>query len=182
MDFEKTVEELRTELANSEQRIEGTILALRDEQRAFFVSSSPNIPTRFLLSSRDQKIGDNHPTAPYSAFQLSAGTWCVLCRPWFKPFESVSGRQVEEITRLETTIQLLRIQLSDSQQNAKTELASSQLVVRVHRQKHECETLYADGHVIDAAKSLLDVTKSVTDDVKSDAIIMDWLSGGFSSS
>ena len=32
---------------------------------------------------------------------------------------------------------------------------------------------------MDAANSLLDITKSITDDVKSDAIIMYWLSGGF---
>ena len=85
---------------------------------------------------------------------------------------------------LETTVQQLHIQLSNSQQNANritqqfsTELANSKQVICAHRQKHECEILYADGRVIDAANSLLDITKSVNDDVKSDVIIMDWLSG-----
>ena len=81
----------------------------------------------------------------------------------------------------ETTIQQLRTQLSDSQQNAKqlrTELSSSRQVIRVHHQKHECEILYSDGHVVDAAETLLDITRSITDDVRSDAIIVDWLSGG----
>ena len=103
----------------------------------------------------------------------------MICRTWFNHSQSVFGRQGKEIAHLETTIQQLHTQLSDSQQNAKIELASSQLVVHAHRRKHECETLYANGHVIDAAKSLLDITKSITDDVKSDVIIMDWLSGRF---
>lgn len=48
--------------------------------------------------------------------------------------------------------------------------------LRVYQHKHRCETLLADGHAIDAAKSLLEITRSVSNDsVKSD--IIDWLSG-----
>lgn len=79
-------------------------------------------------------------------------------------------------------MQQLRTELSNSQQNAKKssiELANSKLVIHTYRQKHECEALYADGHVIDAAMSLSDITRSINDYVKSDVIIIDWLSGGF---
>ena len=90
--------------------------------------------------------------------------------------------QVKEIANFETSIQQLRTQLSNFQQIAErfsTELASSQLVIRAHRLKHKCETLYADGHVIHAANTLLDITNFINDDIKSDMIIMDWLSGRF---
>ena len=106
----------------------------------------------------------------------------VIYRSWFKHTQPIFGYQGEAITDFKTTIQQLRTQLSDSQQNAKqlsTELSSSRQVIRAHQQKHECETLYANGHVVDAANSLLDITRSINDDVKSDAIIMDWLSGEF---
>ena len=49
----------------------------------------------------------------------------------------------------------------------------------MHRQKRQCETLYADGHVIDAAQLLLRIVRTATDDVKADATIMDWISGEF---
>ena len=87
-----------------------------------------------------------------------------------------------DVNNLETTIQQLRIQLSDSEQIAKqfsSELANSQLAIHAHRQKHQCEMLYADGRVVDAARSLLSITRSINDDVKSDVIIMDWLFGMF---
>ena len=87
---------------------------------------------------------------------------------------------------LENTVKELRILLSDSRQSASkvtqqfgTKLANCQQVIRAYRQKHECEILYANGHVINAAKSLVDIIKSINDDVKSDVIIMDWLSGEF---
>ena len=51
-------------------------------------------------------------------------------------------------------------------------------MLRAHRKKHECETLYADGHVIDVTKSLLDITRFVND-VESDAILVNWLPGEF---
>ena len=49
----------------------------------------------------------------------------------------------------------------------------------MHRQKRQCETLYADGHVIDAAQLLLRIVRTATDGVKADATIMDWISGEF---
>lgn len=74
---------------------------------------------------------------------------------------------------LEKTVQELRTQLTHSQQRAD----GFAKILDAHRQKHACETLYADGHVMDAAKSLVDITKSIDDDVKTDTIIMDWLPG-----
>ena len=73
MDLEKTVEELRRKLANSEQRVKRTLRELQEEECEFFIGYSLNIPTQFSrLSSRDERIGDNHPTAPYPAFRFSA--------------------------------------------------------------------------------------------------------------
>lgn len=49
-----------------------------------------------------------------------------------------------------------------------------------HEQKHRCEaTVYAEGHIIDAAVSLLEVASTINEDVKVDKIIMDWLSGEY---
>ena len=72
----------------------------------------------------------------------------------------------ETIAVLEKTVLELRTELADSQH-------------KIHRQKHQCEALYADGHVIDAAQLLLKIVRTTADDVKVDATIMDWISGEF---
>ena len=50
-------------------------------------------------------------------------------------------------------------------------------ILRVHEQKHRCEALYAEGRIIDAAVSLLEIANTVSDDVKTNKLIMDWLAG-----
>lgn len=52
-------------------------------------------------------------------------------------------------------------------------------VLFVHQQKYQCEKLYADGHVMNAARILLEVVKALDGNVEADNIIVDWLSGGF---
>ena len=72
-------------------------------------------------------------------------------------------------------VQELRTELSSSQQKA-DRLTK---IVCAHRQKHQCETLYADGNIIDAVQILLEIVRTASDEVKADTLIGDWLSGEF---
>ena len=58
----------------------------------------------------------------------------------------------------------------------RTELDSHR---KIHQQKYQCEILYADGHVRDAAQLLLEIVRTAADDIKADPTIMDWISGEF---
>lgn len=52
-------------------------------------------------------------------------------------------------------------------------------VLFVHRQKYQCEKLYANDHVMNAAQILLEVVRVLDGSVEADNIIVDWLSCGF---
>ena len=78
-----------------------------------------------------------------------------------------------KIANLKKIVQELRTELSNSQQKAD----SLTKILCTHRQKHQCETLYADGHVIDAAQVLFEIVRTASDEVKADTLIGDWLSG-----
>ena len=52
-------------------------------------------------------------------------------------------------------------------------------IIRVHEQKHQCETLYAEGHIIGAAVSLLQIKNTASAAVRGYAFITDWISGEF---
>ena len=48
-----------------------------------------------------------------------------------------------------------------------------------HEQKHQCESLYAQGRIQDAAECILEFANTVDDDVKTNRLIMDWFAGKF---
>ena len=48
-------------------------------------------------------------------------------------------------------------------------------MLHVHEQKHQCETLYADGRTVDAAVSLLEITNTMSEEVRANKLIMLWL-------
>jgi peptide subunit release factor RF-3 len=52
-------------------------------------------------------------------------------------------------------------------------------ILRAHEQKDQCEALYAEGRIIDAAVSLLEIGNTVNNYVRANMLIMDWLSGKF---
>ena len=80
-----------------------------------------------------------------------------------------------EITEgLEKTVRDLCTKLAASEKKAD----SLNEILCVHQRKHGCETLYANGHLLDAAQCLLDIMNTASD-VKADKIIMNWLSGEF---
>ena len=81
----------------------------------------------------------------------------------------------ETVANHAKTVQTLRTELTDSRQK----VDSLTEILCVHRQKYMCESLYADGHVMDAAQLVLEIVRTATDDVKADATIMDRISGGF---
>ena len=81
----------------------------------------------------------------------------------------------EIIENLEKTVRDLCTKLATSEKK----VDNLNEILCAHQQKHECETLYANGHVLDAAQCLLDIKNTASDDVKADKIIMNWLSGEF---
>ena len=66
----------------SKSSAQNLLIPSRESRRPFVYSEKNNVrslsalaqifPLNFQLSSQVQKIGDNHPTAPYPAFRLSA--------------------------------------------------------------------------------------------------------------
>ena len=73
-----------------------------------------------------------------------------------------------KVTHLEPTVQQLHTQ--------NTNLAQ---LLHAHEQKHQCEVLYADGRIVDAAISLLEITNTMSEQVKTNKLIMDWLASTF---
>ena len=78
-----------------------------------------------------------------------------------------------KIAHLETTVQHLHVQLADSQRTADGLVE----ILRVHERKHHCETLYAEGRIVAAAESLLEVTNDLSEGVRANKLLMDWLTG-----
>ena len=44
---------------------------------------------------------------------------------------------------------------------------------------HQCESLYAQGRIYDAAESLREIQNTVKEDVRGNKFIFDWLAGEF---
>lgn len=55
------------------------------------------------------------------------------------------------------------------------QVAVSQHALRIHNKKHECETAYAHGRIYDVVQSLLEIANVMTDDLKHNKSIVDWL-------
>ena len=68
---------------------------------------------------------------------------------------------------LEETVQHLHTQHADS-------LAQ---ILRAYEQKHQCETLYSEGRIIDSAVSLLEITNIMSKNLSASKLIVDWLAG-----
>lgn len=77
-----------------------------------------------------------------------------------------------KIAHLEQTNQELRVQLAESQHKADS-------VICAHEQKHQCESLYAQGRIYDAAQSLLEMQNTINESVRTNKFVVDWLSGEF---
>ena len=77
---------------------------------------------------------------------------------------------------------MLRTELSDSQKKINDHVQKADSLAKIlfaHQQKYQCENLYASGRVMDAARILLEIVRTLGGDVKADTIIMEWISGGF---
>ncbi|KAI9571641.1 hypothetical protein HD554DRAFT_2168897 [Boletus coccyginus] len=66
----------------------------------------------------------------------------------------------------------LLVQLADAQHKADGLIR----INRAHEQKHQCESLYAQGHIRNAAECLLKIVNTTDDDVRENKFITDWLS------
>ena len=73
-----------------------------------------------------------------------------------------------KISHLEPTVQQLHTQNAHLVQ-----------LLHMHEQKYQCEVLYADGRIVDAAVSLLEMTNATSEQVRTNKLIMDWLASTF---
>ncbi|KAF8448832.1 WD40-repeat-containing domain protein [Boletus edulis BED1] len=76
-----------------------------------------------------------------------------------------------KIMHLEQMVQQLHDELTESERKADSLIQ----IIRVHEQKHQCEVLYAEGHIIDAAASLLELANTISEDARANELIMNWL-------
>lgn len=75
----------------------------------------------------------------------------------------------------EPEIRRMRKEQTELEKTNKSLLA----IIRAHEQKHQCEALYAAGNTKDAAESLCKFVDATSDEVKTNKLIMDWISGEF---
>ncbi|KAI9571574.1 hypothetical protein HD554DRAFT_2168842 [Boletus coccyginus] len=75
------------------------------------------------------------------------------------------------IAHLERTNQQLRTQLADAQRKADGLIR----INHAHEQKHQCESLFAQGRIQRAAECLLEFANTLNDDVRANKLITDWL-------
>ena len=80
-----------------------------------------------------------------------------------------------KITHLEHTVQELNVQLDDSHRNADSLIR----INRAYEQRHQCESLYVQGRIYDAADSLLAIANTIAEDFRDNKSIIDWLTGEF---
>ncbi|KAH0826747.1 hypothetical protein J3R83DRAFT_5154 [Lanmaoa asiatica] len=76
----------------------------------------------------------------------------------------------ETVQQFHNTVEQLRTQHADSQHRADSLVQ----VLRAHEQKHQCEALYTQGRIIDAAVSLLEITNTISE-IRGNKLIMEWL-------
>ncbi|KAF8444928.1 hypothetical protein L210DRAFT_3054439 [Boletus edulis BED1] len=198
--LEKTIEKLHDEQAEARSaanekidRLNEIIRSLRANLRVQEVKSSTSnvilfraLPIAFLLTafikvvkklSLDkiiEELRDQLATSQRTANQEKVGLDQVidtLCAEFRARGES-SGLLCNNITRLEQTNQELRVQLAET--GNKTD--SLIRIIHAFEQKHQCETLYAQGRIYNAAESLLEITNTgVLEDLRDNKLIIDWL-------
>lgn len=52
-------------------------------------------------------------------------------------------------------------------------------VLHAHDKKDQCEHLYAQGRITDAANTLIEITNTTSEVVRADKSLADWLTGEF---
>jgi hypothetical protein len=67
--------------------------------------------------------------------------------------------------------------LEKTVQDLTNQFAASQCALRIHQQKHQCETMFADGRIYDAAHHLLEIINSMSEDLQHNELIMNWIEG-----
>ena len=88
--------------------------------------------------------------------------------------ETISALRADLRTRDDCSNTLL-VQLADAQHKADSLIR----INHAHEQKHRCESLYAQGHIGDAAECLLKIANTIDNDVRENKLLTDWLSGEF---
>ncbi|KAN0091421.1 hypothetical protein V8E55_004987 [Tylopilus felleus] len=145
----KTVQELRTDLINFQCRA--------NQQHDNLCEQGPNLDEnaqqhRFQLSDSQCTTNKKEDSIDECISSLRA----VL-----RARDEYSDRK---IAYREQTIQELRVRLVQAEQKA-------DLTNRTHEQRHQCESLYYQGRIYDAAQTLL----AASNDVRGNTLIADWL-------
>ncbi|KAI9455062.1 hypothetical protein HD554DRAFT_298615 [Boletus coccyginus] len=160
--FENTVRELRNQLAKPQQTNQERDIPIQS-LRAQEESSNSKI-TRLEKTVRERA---RSPRAASQEKDRLKETAHSLRGNLYTRDESSSG----PITHPEQTIQELRVQLADTQRKADGLIRIS----HAYEQKHQYESLYAQGRIQGAAECLLEILNTVNEDVRGNKFIMDWL-------
>ena len=145
----------RTKIAN----LEKTVQELRNQFATANQSLSETINSlRADLDAERQK--------QQSSSALIATLTCISLTS--SPLDS-------KITHPEHTVQELNVQLDESHHKADSLIR----IIRAHEQIHQCESLYVQGCIHDAAESLLAIANATNEDPSANKTIINWLAGKF---
>ncbi|KAI9571644.1 hypothetical protein HD554DRAFT_1800783 [Boletus coccyginus] len=159
-DVEQTIQELRNQLAESQQKAhqerENFTQSLLTQEEGW--KSKVSRLEKTIQELRD-KLAESQHTASQEKYRLNE-TINSLRASLRTHNESSSGR----ITHLEQTLSDTRLKADGLSR-----------INHAHEQKHQCESLYAQGRIQSAAECLLEFANTVNDDVKTNKLIIDWL-------
>ena len=80
-----------------------------------------------------------------------------------------------KITHLEDTVQELNVQLTGCHNKSDSLIR----IIHAHEQIHQCEALYVQGRIYDAAESVLALANTIGEDLRANKTIIDWLASEF---
>lgn len=153
--LEKVIQELRDQLDASNEENESLnkhISSLRAEDESL------NRKIAYLDETL-QELRNVFSTSQNAVDQLKEKIKSI--RAEFDP-EDENSAQI--IAKLEKTVQGLQDQLS-----------ATESALRLHEKKHECETMYAQGRVYDASRCILDITETMSEELKQNRLLIDWV-------
>ncbi|KAG8214222.1 hypothetical protein J3R82DRAFT_11018 [Butyriboletus roseoflavus] len=166
--LEKTIQELRDELARSRRVTDQEKDGLNDIIRLLRADLHRQQTSSVNLEKTTQELRDQLATS-HRATNQEKDTLKVTTESSHVQEESSTNK----ITHLVQTVEELRVQLADSQHKAESLIR----IIRAHEQKRQCESLYAQGRIYDTAESLLEIANTTKEDLRANKLVIDWLDG-----
>ncbi|KAF8548148.1 WD40 repeat-like protein [Imleria badia] len=169
--LEKTVQELRDELAKSERAAseqKDSLHVIMKSLRADLETQETSTDHRSVIFEEpaQHRLSDGQDTP--SQEEDSINETIDSIRTILRARDEYSNNK---FVHLEQIIQELRIQLVESHHKADRLIR----IVGAHEQGHKCEALYDQGRIYDAVESLLEMTNTADEDVRANNMITNWL-------